>query len=337
VRGPSGVPGGAGTNSRISSPVPGTGPYQISSFRRGTEFALSRNPFFREWSAPAQPDGFLDAVTWTKVASIREGRTPYGNGQADLAELTPLFANPEQSGSLVDALKIAVPSLVRGSSTLTTDFAVLDSATPPFDSTLARQAVNYAVDRREAVRLMGGESVARPTCQLVPPSMPSYRRYCPYTRGPPDGDYHGPDLRTARELVAASGTEGMQVRVTDLVRDYNPPLDAYLAKVLRKLGYRVTLRSLPDTPSNETWFYGPRNGIQVASGGWIADYPLPANFDEIIACPGSRATTRSTIVIRTWTAEPQRRTRGCRMNPGRRYANGPTSIGPRPTRHLWCR
>jgi ABC-type oligopeptide transport system substrate-binding subunit len=77
----------------------------------------------------------------------------------------------------------------------------------------------------------------------------------------------------------------MRVTVTDLSGDYNPPLDAYLAEVLRKLGYRVTLRPLPDTPSNEHWFYGPRNGIQVASGGWFADYPLPWNFYELIACP----------------------------------------------------
>jgi hypothetical protein len=117
--------------------------------------------------------------------------------------------------------------------------------------------------------------------------MPSYRAYCPYTRGPHDGDYHGPLLRKARELVAASGTEGMRVAVTDLLGDYNPPLEDYLVRVLRELGYRATLRALPDTPHNEHWFYGGSNGIQVATGGWIADFPMPANFYELISCPGT--------------------------------------------------
>ena len=246
-------------------------PDQLLRERQG--FRPQPQSLLPRWSAPAQPDGFLDAITWTKMAGTRRAADAVRHDQADLAELTPLFANPEQSGSLVDGFKIAVPSLVHGSTTQTTEFGVLDSATPPFDNTLARQAVNYAVDRREAVRLMGGDSVARATCQLVPPSMPSYRAYCPYTRGPPDGEYHGPDLHKARELVVASGTEGMRVTVTDLSGDYNPPLDAYLAEVLRKLGYRVTLRPLPDTLSNEDWFYGPRNGIQVASE---VDRRLPA-------------------------------------------------------------
>jgi YVTN family beta-propeller protein len=280
------VPAPPGTPlGRITSPLPGTGPYRISAYRRGSEFALSRNAYFREWSAPAQPNGFLEAITWSRVADTRTGADAVRRDQADLAELTPLFAHPGQSGSLVEALRIAAPSLVHGSVTQTTEFGVLDSATPPFDNLLARRAVNYAVDRRETVRLMGGELVASATCQLVPRSMPSYRPYCPYTRGLPDGEYHGPDLRKARQLVAASGTAGMRVTVTDLVDDYNPPLDAYLAGVLRRLGYHVTLRSLRDSPRNEHWFYGPRNGIQVASGGWIADFPLPANFYELIACP----------------------------------------------------
>ena len=276
--------------------------------QKGKEFALSRNPYFHEWSAPAQPDGFLDAITWTKVADTRTAADAVRHDRADLAELTPLFANPEQSGSLVDALKIAVPSLVHPSITQTTEFGVLDSATPPFDNTLARQAVNYAVDRREAVRLMGGDSVATATCQLVPPSMPSYRAYCPYTRGPPDGEYHGPDLRKARELVAASGTEGMRVTVTDLSGDYNPPLDAYLAEVLRKLGYRVTLRPLPDTLSNEDWFYGRATASRSRREDGSPTTRSPRTSTSSSPAPRSRAATPSTTATRTWTTGPQRRT-----------------------------
>jgi len=279
------VPAPRGTPlGELSSPLPGTGPYRISSYRKGEEFALSRNAYFHQWSAPAQPAGFLDAITWTKVAGAGAAADAVGHDQADLAELTPLWTDPARAGALVDQLKVAAPDLVHPSRTQTTEFAILDSATPPFDNVAVRRAVNYAVDRREAVRLLGGESVATPTCQLIPPSMPSYRPYCPYTRGPRDGLYHGPRLRKARELVAASGTAGMPVTVTDLVGDYNPPLDAYLATVLRSLGYDVTLRSLPDTQHHEEWFYNDHNRIQVASGGWIADYPLPVNFYQLIGC-----------------------------------------------------
>jgi peptide/nickel transport system substrate-binding protein len=116
--------------------------------------------------------------------------------------------------------------------------------------------------------------------------MPSYTPYCPYTTGRPDGDYQGPDLARARDLAHASGTEGMNVTVTDVVGDFNPPLDRYFVVVLRKLGYRVTLRRLRNTAHNRNFYYDPRNDIQLESGGWIADFPLPSNFYEVVSCAG---------------------------------------------------
>src|SRR3954454_19710909 len=163
------VPAPPGTPlGRLSAPLPGTGPYLISAYRKGTEFALSRNPYFHEWSAPAQPGGFLDAITWTKVADAPAAADAVRQDRADLAELTPLFDNPEQSGSLVDSLRIAAPTLVHLSTSLTPEFGVLNSAIAPFDDVRVRQAVNYAVDRRKAVTRLGGDSVARTTCQLIP-------------------------------------------------------------------------------------------------------------------------------------------------------------------------
>jgi YVTN family beta-propeller protein len=280
------VPAPAGTPLRkMTAPLPGTGPYQISSYDRRKVFTLTRNPYFHQWSAAAQPAGFLDSITWDRVNDVSEAADAVRRGQDDLAELTPLFADPAASGDLVDYLRRVVPNLLHPSPVMGISFGVLNSSIPPFDNPLARQAFNYAVDRRKAVRLMGGPSVAVETCQLIPPTMPSYRRYCPYSRGPRDGDYHGPDLAKAQDLVAASGTRGMMVTVTDLVDDYNPEFDAYLAHVLRKLGYRARLRSLADTRPHERFFYGPRSDIQVQSGGWLADFPLPSNFYEILACP----------------------------------------------------
>ena len=57
------------------------------------------------------------------------------------------------------------------------------------------------------VRAVGGGTVARATCQILPPNVPGYVRSCPYG---------APDLGTARRLVAASGTRGMLVTVRTL-------------------------------------------------------------------------------------------------------------------------
>jgi hypothetical protein len=90
--------------------------------------------------------------------------------------------------------------------------------------------------------------------------MPSYRPYCPYTTGPPGGDYQGPDIALARDLVKASGTQGMKVTVTDIVGDYNPPFDAYFAHVLRTIRYRVTRPLVPVSNMVDWWITAERVG-----------------------------------------------------------------------------
>ena len=44
-------------------PLPATGPYMISS-AAGDGVSLVRNPRFHQWSAAAQPDGFVNAISW---------------------------------------------------------------------------------------------------------------------------------------------------------------------------------------------------------------------------------------------------------------------------------
>ena len=58
-------------------------------------------------------------------------------------------------------------------------------ARPAFRRFRVRRALNYAIDRRAIVKLYGGPRAARPACQILPPQIPGFRRYCPYTL-PPD-------------------------------------------------------------------------------------------------------------------------------------------------------
>src|SRR5207245_2472854 len=86
----------------------------------------------------------------------------------------------------------------------------------PFDQLRTRRAFNFALDRSRMVALAGGPTVAQPTCQVLPPQMPGYERYCPYTRAARRGGRgNAPELEKARRLVDASGTKGMPVKVWD--------------------------------------------------------------------------------------------------------------------------
>jgi peptide/nickel transport system substrate-binding protein len=156
---------------------------------------------------------------------------------------------------------------------------MFDTRVPPFNHVDARRAVNWAVDRRALVDLYGGPAIAVPTCQLLPPGFPGYSWYCPYTRGPHDGRYHGPDVIRARELVRRSGTAGTRVSVWQSPSVVVPPFCRYLVRVLRSIGYDAVLREAPDND----YFYDPRHHVQVQSNGFAADYPVPSTFYDTMA------------------------------------------------------
>jgi len=155
----------------------------------------------------------------------------------------------------------------------------LNTRRPPFDSLLARRAFNLAIDRGTVVKLAGGPSKAQATCQLLPPNLPAYRPYCPYTVDRTPGGAR--DLARAQELVQASGTRGVRVRVLSAPE---PALGRYVASMLRQLGYKVSL----DVSTDPFLDVPRRRRAEVSYFQWYQDFPAPADFIPIFL--GCRTT-----------------------------------------------
>jgi YVTN family beta-propeller protein len=231
-------------------PIPGTGPYRIvRATARETRF--SRNPRFREWSYAAQPDGYPDVIVWRYGLSAAAQVRAVADGRADwMFEQIPPKLRSE--------IELHHPAQLRVNPVLGTEFLQIDTQMPPFDDIRVRRALNYAIDRGRVARLYGGASLARPTCQIVPPGLPGYRRYCRYTLGPRrDGRWRRADAARASQLVAASGTSGARVSVW--VRNdeaFHASVMRYVAEVLRRLGYRPHVRVVPRVAYNEALYTG---------------------------------------------------------------------------------
>ncbi len=64
------APVGTPMADQVWTPLPATGPYAVTA--AGPDgVTLTRNPYFRQWSAAARPDGYPDVITWR-----RSPRTP---------------------------------------------------------------------------------------------------------------------------------------------------------------------------------------------------------------------------------------------------------------------
>lgn len=269
-------PGTAATESRV--PVPGTGPYVIAADLPDKKLTLERNPYFRQWSFAAQPQGYPDVIDFRRVADGEVAAGEVLAGQADVAGLSPSPAAFRQ------ALAKRYPGQYKTEVSARSNFELLNTRMAPMDDIRVRRALNYAVDRNQLVVILGADTKFSPTCQVLPPNFPSYSWYCPYTSGAPEGPYHGPDLATAKELVRRSGTQGMVVTVGGVTGSPDHALNLYFAQVLTQLGYTVRLHELPGS-SSYNGFRALRQ-VQVASASsWIADYPAASNYyDRYLSC-----------------------------------------------------
>jgi peptide/nickel transport system substrate-binding protein len=251
-------------------PLPATGPYRVASFDVKTSIVrLVRNPAFHVWSSAAQPAGYPDVIVERYGYTGNSAVKAVEDSTADVTDLD--LALPP---SVLAALETRYSNRVDTVPLPETVGVWLNNTLAPFNNERVRQALNYAVDRRHLIALAGGPGEAELSCQLLPPNVNGYRRYCPYTENPDAaGTYNGPDLAKAQRLVAASGTKGDPITLWF----YDIPIGIknanYIASVLGKLGYPTRVRRLPHDYGNTY-----RSNRQAGVGGFGGDYPAASDF-----------------------------------------------------------
>jgi ABC-type transport system substrate-binding protein/class 3 adenylate cyclase len=275
-------------------PVPATGPYMIAEAGSGG-IELVRNPEYEEWSGAAQPDGFVDAISWRFLEGRASAFDRLNAGELDLMSDTP---RPEDLANL----QAAHPDQVVLASQPFTVFVGFDVLKPPFDDVRVRQALNFAIDRERVVELLGGPTTQRPTCQILPPNDQGYSPFCPYTLEPESGAWSAPDLDRARELIEEADAVGEKVTVWVMQRDpiLTGTVDVmrHVEEVLDDLGLRADLKVVHDTDAyfdavfQATTRAGTPGHPQVYLSGWFADYPGASNFiDAQFSCGGFANTS----------------------------------------------
>jgi peptide/nickel transport system substrate-binding protein len=258
------VPPGTPVHGPVDSrPVPGTGPYMIASYRKGHYVRLSRNPYFREWSADAQPNGYPDHILWRFDRRIEAETKLVQRGTADYTSDLPNLPKPQ-----LELIATRFPSQLHANTAPSTSHFFLNTRVAPFGDVRVRRAVNIAFDRNAFARRLG-KVVAAPTCQLLPPASPGFRRFCPYAAG------SGKRLEVARNLVRSSGTTGTEVAVW--VPSAIVAQGRYMAAVLESLGYHTRVRTVPMTAYFNN-VLDSRVRAQVGYYTWAADYPSAATF-----------------------------------------------------------
>jgi YVTN family beta-propeller protein len=172
------VPSGTPNQNIGTHPLPATGPYEILS-NTPRQVTLVRNPYFREWSHAAQPDGYPDRIVWRTGASPAAAVTAVEHAKAN-------FALDPPPADRLGEVQTRFAGQLHVNPNDVTILMGLNTRVAPFNDPRVRRALNYAIDRARLASLLGQES--HPTCQLLPPYIPGYQPYCPFTLNPnPEG------------------------------------------------------------------------------------------------------------------------------------------------------
>jgi peptide/nickel transport system substrate-binding protein len=267
------LPATAPSKDAGATPIPGTGAYTFKSDNPTTGLVMVRNPYFKVWSAAAQPKGYPNEIDMNFGATVESEVTAVENGQGDWV-FDPLPADRLQQLSTKYAKQLFIHSL-------TADWYVpLNTNLAPFNNLKARQALNYAIDKNAAIKLFGGTLLAQPTCTILPPGFPGFVQACQYNKGT-SSTYAGPNLAKAKALVKASGTKGDAVAIVVTNDSVNQAVGQYIQSVLNSIGYKATLKPL-SANIQFNYIQNTKNKVQISLSQWYQDYPAASDFLKVL-------------------------------------------------------
>jgi oligopeptide transport system substrate-binding protein len=156
-----------------------------------------------------------------------------------------------------------------------------NASAPPFDDVNVRQAFSYAVDKERLLDL-STENTVTPAYGILPPEMPGYNPDLPGLRFDP---------QKAKQLIAASkyGSVANLPPIVLTTSGYGGDISSLVGGVIeewrRNLGVEVTVRQLE--PQFFLYLLKQEKN-NLFDLGWIADYPDPQDFIDILFRTGSQ-------------------------------------------------
>jgi len=253
-----------------------SGPFILETYApdEGAIILARNDNFYRD------PKPILERVIYVVGGSVN----PMTGYEDDLSQLG-------LPGVSYHAIPIGIDDLSRATdpnNSLSQEFVSVDSLSvfyigfnvskPPFDDVNIRQALNLALDKRRMVRLVFQDTV--PVANgIVPPTMPDYQN--------PDLSDYEYDPERALALVAESSygdvseLPDITLSLSGAGGDVGPLTRAMIESYEANLGLEISVEQSP-WPEFLGDLNNPNSPFQMYQLGWIADYPDPQNFLEVL-------------------------------------------------------
>jgi len=244
----------------------GTGPFRLKEWQKGKQLVLERNDSFYGEKAK------VGSVVFKLLSGVPMNM--YELGEIDVADVAFFYIDR------VTDPKTPFPAELKIVPQLSFSYIGFDTTKPPFDDKNIRLAFSRAIDKAKLVSLVYKDTMQKAD-GILPPGMPGYN---------PNLEGLRFNLAEARELIGASkyGDVSNLPPITLTTSGYGgligPGLEAIIQQWRENLGVDVRVRQLEP----ERFFYHLKEEKdQMYDMGWIADYPHPQDFLEILFATGA--------------------------------------------------
>ena len=247
----------------------GTGPFRMTEYRVGETLLLERNEHYH-----------LGEVKLEAVELILSGGTSmlmYENDEIHVSGV-----------GLADLDRLLDPSsdlhgqLVRAEPSFTVQYIGLNVNEPPLDDPKVRQALNLAVDKGEIASVVLGDLVV-PADGILPPNFPGYN--------PAVSGYDFDPERAAALLAESSYGDDLEnlppITITT-PGSFGANVSLDMEVVLRMWETNLGITAEFQQTEFATFLKDlHKRRFQMFDIGWIADYPDPENFLDVLFHSGS--------------------------------------------------
>jgi oligopeptide transport system substrate-binding protein len=251
--------------SRWTDNPNGTGPFKLAEYTRSEVIVLERNENYYREPRPKLEKVYFDLTGVPPMVL-------YENGDFDAAPvyLGDIERVTDSANPLNKELTV-VPQM-------SVSYIGFNVNEPPFDDANVRRAFNYAIDKEKLAKIVMKKTV-EPAYSIVPPTMPGYSNkeleeydYDPQKAFELIEDSKYEDVSEFPEItwytVGAGGTPGRTV-------------EAVTAMLREDLGVEIQVQQT-DWSTFLADLSSPRRPYQMFDLGWVADYPDPQNFLEVL-------------------------------------------------------
>lgn len=244
----------------------GTGPFKLEEWMPGQRLILERSQVY--YGEPAK----LQRISFSLVAV--EPMALYETAQIDVVPVYLAYIDQvrDETNPLHQELTVTPE--------LSLYYVGFNTVKPPFDDVNVRRAFCLAVNKERIAEVILRDMISEAD-GILPPGMPGYNEAL-------EGlDY---DVEEAKELITASkyGDVLNLPPITLTVDGYGNSIPAYLGAIIQEwqqnLGVEISVRQL----ETENFIYNlKKEKDEMFTMGWIADYPDPHNFLDILFYTGS--------------------------------------------------